>query len=340
MDSITQGLLGAAVSECGFRHKLGRGATLMGAIGGLLPDLDIFLGWMDPWWTWQYHRHFTHSIFFAPLLAAPLAWLFWRRHGRQHFALWLLCAYLALATHPFLDLLTTYGTQLLAPFSDTRFGLDWIAIIDPLYSLILIITIVGCVLLRRKGLSALTWRTGSAGMALSLAYLSYGALNHHWAIQRIYEHAQKEGQHVLAARAVPNVGSVYAWRLVYRTDSGYYVGRTNTRFGVAPKFTYLPIEDSPLIAAANEHPKIRLFRKFTMDWARPILGKTDTGHRIVYDDLRYAWPPGEPRSLWAAVVDLDPNGIVLNVFRASNRRRAERTTDTLWKSFWQELAKP
>jgi inner membrane protein len=340
MDSITQGFLGATVAECGFRHKLGRGATLMGGLCGVLPDLDIILGRIDPWWTWQYHRHFTHSIFFAPLAALPIAALFWRWRGRGQFWLWCLCAYLALATHPLLDLLTSYGTQLLAPVSDVRLGLDWIAIIDPIYSLILLLTLLGCVLFRRLGRSATTWRIGAAGMVLSIAYLAYGAANHSTAMSRIRRHAQTSGHRILAARAIPQIGSVYVWRLIYRTPRGDYVGRTNTRFDGTPKFRFLPKSDHPFIAVADALPRIELFRRFTMGWARPVVGGGPRGIRIRYDDLRYSWPPDEPKSLWCAVVDFDLDGNVVDVWRGSNRGVKRGGASQVWQQFWHELATP
>ncbi len=340
MDSITQGLLGATIGECGFRHKLGRGATLMAGIGGVLPDLDIVVGWLDPWWTWQYHRHFTHSVFFAPLVAAPLAWLFWRRHDRRTFGLWFLCAYLALATHPLLDLLTTYGTELFAPVSNLRLGLDWIAIIDPLYSLVLAATLIACAVSRRRGRSAKTWRIGAGGMALSMAYLGYGAWNHGLAMDRIHEHARRQGHSVAAARAIPSVGSVFVWRLIYLTDSCYHVGRTNTRFDKPPSFHKLPMEDHPLIDKADVLPRVELFRNFTMGWARPMVRQTPDGWTVVYDDLRYSWPPDRPQSFWSVVVTFDRSGKVTDVQRASHRRRDEASTADLWHSFWRELREP
>ncbi len=340
MDSITQGLLGGAVAECGFRGKLGRGATLMGAVGGVLPDLDIFVGWLNPWWTWQYHRHLTHSVLFAPLVAVPLAWIFWRRGDRRHFGLWVLCAYLAVATHPLLDLLTTYGTKLFVPLSGVRLGLDWVAIIDPIYTLILVVVLVTCAVMRWRGLGGKTWLVGATGMALSLAYLGYGGLNHRWAMQRLLAHAQAQRHDVRSARAIPNIGSVYIWRLVYRTPSGYWVGRTNTRFDEPPRFTFLPEQTGPLLAKADGLPEVRLFRHFTMGWARPFVTRDASGPVVVYDDLRYAWPTDRPRSLWSVVVRFDGEGEVLTVERAHHGAGRGRSVGDLWRMFWEEFDSP
>ncbi|MEL6140713.1 MAG: metal-dependent hydrolase, partial [Bacteroidota bacterium] len=42
MDSLTQIVLGAAVGEATLGRKVGNRAMLWGAIGGTIPDLDVF----------------------------------------------------------------------------------------------------------------------------------------------------------------------------------------------------------------------------------------------------------------------------------------------------------
>ena len=44
MDSITQIVLGAACGEAVLGKKIGNRALLFGAIGGTIPDLDVFVG--------------------------------------------------------------------------------------------------------------------------------------------------------------------------------------------------------------------------------------------------------------------------------------------------------
>ena len=44
MDSLTQIVLGAACGEIVLGKKIGNKALLFGAIGGTIPDLDVFVG--------------------------------------------------------------------------------------------------------------------------------------------------------------------------------------------------------------------------------------------------------------------------------------------------------
>src|SRR5262245_40166851 len=140
MDTITHGFLGAAASQALLKRRLPRGAGLVGAIGGMLPDLDIFIrSSSDPTVGWFFHRNFTHSLIFIPLggLIAALPFLCFQRFRNQKREV-ILAAIIGYATHALLDAFTSYGTQLFWPFSNYRVAWDWIGIVDPIYSLILL----------------------------------------------------------------------------------------------------------------------------------------------------------------------------------------------------------
>ena len=83
MDLLTQGLLGASLAQSGTRQNETRLATGVGFFAGLLADADILIQSVnDPLLTVEFHRHFTHSIFFVPfgsLIAALILWPFLRK---------------------------------------------------------------------------------------------------------------------------------------------------------------------------------------------------------------------------------------------------------------------
>ena len=67
MDPCTQGLLGSVLSASFAKKKQLKIAIISGGIGGIAPDLDILINSSnDPLLFIEYHRHFTHSVFFAP----------------------------------------------------------------------------------------------------------------------------------------------------------------------------------------------------------------------------------------------------------------------------------
>lgn len=167
--------LGAVIGQAIGHKRLGNKAALYGAIGGLLPDADtLATPYLGTYAEWLYHRHITHSVLFAPIVAPLLGWLSWAFHrkipGHYKYYLWIwLCAIL---THPLLDTLTIYGTQLLAPFSTQRFYISAVSIIDPVYTLILFMALALPIVPRWQSYAP---RIAGVALILSTLFLGYGA---------------------------------------------------------------------------------------------------------------------------------------------------------------------
>jgi inner membrane protein len=76
LDSVTQIVLGAACGEAVAGRKLGNRAMLWGAVGGTIPDLDVFASlFTDEITSTSFHRGFMHSFLFAAFAPWLLAWL-------------------------------------------------------------------------------------------------------------------------------------------------------------------------------------------------------------------------------------------------------------------------
>lgn len=171
MDSLSQIALGAAVSIAVFRRRQPIWqSALLGAFAGTLPDLDVLLQFNDPISEMTRHRAESHGLFYLTLLCWPLAWL-WRLSSRTPagFARCWWAIFAVLITHPLLDTLTIYGTQLAQPFSDHPFGTGSVFVIDPLYTLPLLLGLG--LALRRQSLRSNDWMLG-----LSTLYLGVGLL--------------------------------------------------------------------------------------------------------------------------------------------------------------------
>lgn len=141
MDSLTQGVLGAAIGEAILGEKMGNKGALVGAIVATIPDLDVILYlFYDQFEMLSIHRGFSHSIVFSTLGAFLIAFILSKIKWFYNikFRIQLLFSWLALFTHILLDTFTAYGTQLLLPFSDVRLGFDSINVVDPIYTVPLI----------------------------------------------------------------------------------------------------------------------------------------------------------------------------------------------------------
>lgn len=155
MDTITHGIVGALCGKALFAGRdapadpslgaLGRAASSPAArvaiagcmMGAIFPDIDIFAGPLahNPLAIMEWHRNITHSVVLLPLWALLLAaatiplarWVKWQS---PPFAKLYAIYAVGLATHIFLDLVTSFGTMAWSPLTYSRPALDLIFIID------------------------------------------------------------------------------------------------------------------------------------------------------------------------------------------------------------------
>ena len=146
MDSASQFLLGASIAGATLGSRLGGRALLIGGLVATLPDLDSFIPMGNDIDNMTYHRGFSHSVLVQTIVAPAVAYGITRlvRETRQFVRPLLITVWLCLVTHSLLDSLTTYGTQILGPL-DAGPPVAWPAvfIIDPLYTLVLLIGVFG-----------------------------------------------------------------------------------------------------------------------------------------------------------------------------------------------------
>lgn len=141
MDSLTQAVLGASVAAaCVPKHQR-RKAAVAGAMLGTLPDLDVVIDYGDAVSNFTYHRGFSHSLFVLIPFGVLLWYLlnrFWSPI-RQSPKAWFYAIELVLVTHVILDAHTVYGTQLFWPIATPPVMWSTVFIIDPLYTLPLLV---------------------------------------------------------------------------------------------------------------------------------------------------------------------------------------------------------
>lgn len=175
MDTVTQITLGAAVGEVVLGKKLGNKAPLWGAVLGVVPDLDVLtIPFVTNTQALALHRGITHSLFFCVTTALLLGWLldWFYKKDRIGWHRWTWLVFWTLSTHVFIDVCTSYGTQILQPFSNKLFSLNSIFIIDPFYTLPLMIGIVTALFYCRA--SNRRRLANYAGIAISSLYLLAG----------------------------------------------------------------------------------------------------------------------------------------------------------------------
>lgn len=283
MDSLTQAALGAAIggaiAPAGQRRK----ALLVGAALGTLPDMDVLIDYGDAVANFTYHRGFSHSLLVLPPFAA-LLWLVLRRWWapvREQPLRWLAIIVLALVTHPLLDAHTAYGTQLLWPFEPTPAMWATLFIIDPLFTLPLL---VGVAVVALRPASAATIR---ACLLLSTLYLGWS-----WVAQAtVARHVEV----ALAARGIPDAPAFVVptpfntliWRVVVQTEDGYLEGFDSLLTDEDRLDFTLHRFDRGLLDEAGNVWAVARLRWFARDFVRATI----ENDRLLITDLRMGQEP-------------------------------------------------
>ena len=186
MDSLSQIVLGAAVGEVLLGKKLGNKAQLLGAIGGTLPDLDVLLNplFSDEITKLQIHRGYSHAILIHLILSYPLAkWCYNKWQETISMRRWYLFWSSVLITHALLDCCTTYGTQLLLPFTDYLVGFNNITVVDPLWTLPFMFILMVALFLKRDNPARLRWALAActyAGLYMLVTFFNKYTVHRHF----------------------------------------------------------------------------------------------------------------------------------------------------------------
>ena len=230
MEPLTQATIGAVAAIALTRDHSIKKAFWIGAIGGFLPDADVLIRSSDdPLLHLEYHRHFTHSVFFIPiggLLTAGLGQLISK--GRQSVKdLWL-PASLGWATHGLLDSCTSYGTHLFWPLSEARLAWHNVSIVDPIYTLPLLILVLMSVRQNRRILS-------QAALLWSFAYLFFGIYQRNKA-QEVYQVLIQDRAHQgLELSVKPSFGNNILFRGFYSEGNRFYADAIRVPWFGQPK---------------------------------------------------------------------------------------------------------
>ncbi|MCK5902372.1 MAG: metal-dependent hydrolase [Cocleimonas sp.] len=297
MDLITQGVLGALLAQTQAKTKQLGKAVIIGGLAGMAPDLDVLIrSSSDPLLFLEFHRHFTHSLFFIPiggllcsLVLYPLLGKRWQLSYLQTL-IWCLVGF---ATHGLLDGCTSYGTQLLWPLSNERFAGSFISIIDPLFTLPLMLFIY---LAFKKS----SRRYVVLGVLWMVAYLALGYIQHQRAINIGEKIAEERGHSVQRLTAKPSFGNLVVWKIIYESDGYFYIdavkpGLFQSKVWQGKKLAILDVKrDFPWLDLNSQQAKdIERFRWFAADF---LAVDPENPQRII--DMRYSLVPNTLIALW------------------------------------------
>jgi len=195
-----------------------------GFISAAFPDLDFVLRLIDTLTYLNWHQGPTHSLILLPIWALLIAHLFARTirtKGTLHYTwqsfYWFAC--LGLGAHIVGDLITSYGLMLFAPVSNERYTLPLVFVIDPWFSLIILIGL------------AVSWlypNTKTPAIAALLILVCYVVLLSTLRSQAL-DIAKKYASTMPNAHsiALPQPLSPFHWQLIVRQQNHYHVALVN-----------------------------------------------------------------------------------------------------------------
>jgi inner membrane protein len=172
MDTVTHAFAGSVLARSASDQAETRLALLVGGLAAVVPDLD-FLFFSTRIDYLKDHRSWTHSFLVLPFLALAIALatkVFARR--ARLWRLWLFAA-VGIASHILFDWITSFGTMFWTPISRTRYSLDWVFILDPIFTGIVLAALIASLVFRRRARTITI--AGSAALA---AYIGFCAVMH------------------------------------------------------------------------------------------------------------------------------------------------------------------
>ena len=302
MDPVTQGAFGAIFAQTISSKKKILVGSIVGCFAGLAPDLDIFIrSASDPLLKLEYHRQFTHSLIFIPIGALIVTFfsrLLFKKYlswGETYFF-----SFIGFATHGLLDACTSYGTQLLWPFSDERISWNYISVVDPFLTIPVILAIIFAIIMKNKYITLF-------GIVYILVYLTFGAYQENRAQFVGKSIANLRGHESKDLTAKPSLGNLFLWKTIYEDDGFYYVdavrlfSKSEYCQGTKIKKLYLPNDFPELDITSQQYKDIKRFDWFSQGYLGKVIDKN------IITDVRYSAVPNEVDGLWGIRINLDKN---------------------------------
>ncbi len=304
MDPVSQACFGASLSQSFVNNKSKQlSALLIGALAGMAPDLDVLISSSeDPLFFLEYHRQFSHSLMFVPfgaLLCALFCYPFFKK--KLSFYQIYIFSFLAYATHGLLDSCTSYGTQLYWPFSNERVAWNVVSIVDPFFTLPVIIFIVLAVYKNNA-------RYAQVAFVYAIVFLSMGTIQNYRAENAVYDLAQQRGHQPLRILIKPGFGNRHVWKTIYEYDGRYYVDAVKlllgTEYITGSSIQKLNVErDFPWLSMNSQ--QARDIERFSL-FSDGFLSVSKNNPNMI-TDVRYSFIPNHINSMWAIELSKQKN---------------------------------
>lgn len=313
MDPLTHTATGLLLGRAGMNRWTPQAAAIL-ALAANAPDIDVVTAAGGSLNYLHYHRHLTHSLVAAPVLAILTVAVV--RAATRKPVRWagaFAASLAAVASHLLLDWTNLYGIRLLLPFSSSWLRLDLTPVIDVWIWSALFLAFAGPFLARLVTAEITSGKPGhgrpGAGfawlaLAFMLAYNAGRAALHERALAilnaRLYS-----GSPPVSLAAFPSENPL-AWRGLVETADSYVVESVdlNGRFDPSEGQMFFKPQSDPAIDVARRSVVFQTFLEFSQFplWRVTPAAMPDSGRNVEVFDMRFGTPV-EPGFYVSAVVD-------------------------------------
>jgi inner membrane protein len=327
MDTPTHALAGFVLAKAGLNKGTGKWGTIAAVAAAVFPDIDVFLGVFGTDVSLKYHRSLTNSVFLIIPFSLLFAWLFVKISKIRKFWSFFLIWVLVICVHDFMDLATSYGTMILSPFSDHRFQLDLLFIVDLYLVAALLIPLIASYVWKRRALALVR-----ISVVLATLYYCFCAYNHSRALSLADGFVKEHELTPIATASLPQPLSPFNWGNYVLTDDAIYQGFVNliatedrnpgkegsslssflARYQPIGAIQYQRIQrfdESPWVARALELEGVKTFFWFARFPVVRDRGLIDGKRRVEFYDLRFG--SINQRRPFVFAVDYDEAGRVV-----------------------------
>ncbi len=200
---------------------------------------------------------------------------------------WVLLFSLGFLTHTLLDACTPFGTQLLAPFMDTRFAFNTIAVVDPVYT----IPFISCLIIAaffhktNRKRQFFNW----LGIGLSSAYLIFTFFNQSKMENNFEELLSDRNIEYQRVSVLPTIFNNVLWQCVAETDTNFIFCNYSLLDEDLDKIELVNIpKNHELLNEYTGEKELEILKWFSKGYYN--VEKTEDGS-LVYNDLKMAVIP-------------------------------------------------
>lgn len=298
LDPITHGLIGIALSTfSGHPIQLNDPVILGCTLGAMLPDLDIITHYKGRLNYLLKHRGASHSLIALSAMAVGLGTFLYLGFPSTSWTTVFFWTLVGTMSHGIMDLLNSYGAELLWPFSRKKITADMIMLTDPVVLSSLLVSLF--ISLKVSDYATFSSFTALLFSGVYLGYRHLGRLKTRDRLMEIYHLKDRNQVKVLPAMYHP-----FTWNfLLFQGDIvsfGIIRNKIPSICRVLPKFD----GENPSVSNALEGSLAEIFSQFT-PYYHVVHHSDEEECKVEFLDLRY-WSNGD--FIYTGHVYLDADG--------------------------------